>query len=86
MKIFGLRIERKAAAPNPLYRSLIALIYGQGVVWPEKDYASLARVGYQSLEVVYACVSRAAVAASGIPWGAHTVTQAEREARAGRPA
>jgi len=81
MNIFGLRIERKAAAPNPFYRALIALIYGRDVVWPDKDYGSLARIGYQKLECVYACVTRVAVAAGGIKWLGHTTTKGKKGER-----
>lgn len=77
MRIFGreLRFEKKAAAANPLYRSLLALIYGRDVIWPDRDYASLARVGYQKLDCVYACVSKRAKACAGIKWIARTVSR-----------
>jgi len=76
MRIFGreLRFEKKAAA-NPLYRSLIALIYGRDVIWPDKDYASLARIGYQKLDCIYACISKRAKACAGIKWIARTVSR-----------
>lgn len=80
ISIFGrqLRFERKAQAAtqsaNLLYRALIALIYGQDVIWPAIEYASLARVGYQKLECVYACVLKRAKCCASIGWLGYTVS------------
>ncbi|MEM7566416.1 MAG: phage portal protein [Pseudomonadota bacterium] len=55
-------VKRSALAP------LIALSGGGQAVWTGRDYAGLAREGFQKNPIVYRCVRMVSEAASSVPW------------------
>lgn len=69
MKLFGFNVSRaRGRKEDPAWRSIVAMVYGQGAVWTPADYAALARAGYKMNAPAFACVSLIARAAAGISW------------------
>ncbi|MEL7028695.1 MAG: phage portal protein, partial [Pseudomonadota bacterium] len=59
--------ERKASAAKPL----IALTSAGAPVWTPRDYAALAREGYQKNVIAYRCIRMIAEAAAATPFCVH---------------
>ena len=49
------------------------LLYGKTPVWTPRDYAALAKAGYQKLEVVFACVDKIRECFAGLRWVGYEV-------------
>ena len=58
------RVEEKASKAGPL----VALTLAGRALWTPRDYASLAREGFERNAVAYRCVRMIAEAAAGVPW------------------
>lgn len=69
MKLLGLNISRaRERKEDPTWKSILAMMYGQEVVWTPADYDKLAKAGYQLCSPAFACVSLIARSAAGISW------------------
>lgn len=58
------RAEQKASKTGPL----VALTFAGRAVWTPRDYASLAREGFERNAIAYRCVRMIAEAAASVPW------------------
>lgn len=58
------RVEQKASKAGPL----VALTLAGRAVWTPRDYASLAREGFERNAIAYRCVRMIAEAAASVPW------------------
>jgi HK97 family phage portal protein len=75
VSIFGRLLGRKASATT---RAIVEPISRQ-VVWTPRDYANLAKEGYQQNAVVYACVNMIANAVAGVPTVLYSDEAREKE-------
>ncbi|MBY0420662.1 MAG: phage portal protein, partial [Parvularculaceae bacterium] len=67
MKRLSNFLARRTAPEAKASRALVALSRPAGPVWTQRDYASLARAGYEKNVVVYRCVRLVAEAAASAP-------------------